>query len=172
MKELHSKKSLSRRLALAFGSTAVALLAGTTPHTSADAAAPCDGRYTITAETVTDNDTHLNWQRYADVTPTSWSLASDYCTFLFLEGFGWRMPTTFELQSLVDESTTAPSLDAAAFDASTENGAYWSSEFFAGNPSRAWTVDFGILNKKGGWVEPDDVGLEKRVRCVRVAPPP
>ena len=46
-----------------------------------------------------------------------------------------------ELQTLVDESATAPAIDRVAFpDAPSE--AHWSSSLLVGGPPEAWFVNF------------------------------
>jgi hypothetical protein len=147
------------------------------PHANAVTAAECSGRYTVTADTVTDNDTGLTWVRKAKhgsdcstmlpAIPCTWNQAQTYCQNLTLAGGGWRVPTLFELQTLVDESVTAPSLDSAAFNPSTENGLYWSSTPYASDSTQTWVVNFGV-NYTGGVTQLQNAMFaQNSVRCVR-----
>lgn len=57
----------------------------------------------------------------------------------------WRLPTTDELQSLVDysvSSTTAPAADAFGFP-NQQASAYWTADARLGSTADAWVVDFG-----------------------------
>jgi len=123
-------------------------------------APPC--RYTISTDTVFDNDTGLEWQRVeAGPSYTPWSDGGTHCTGLSLAGSGWRLPTIQELQTIVDEHRSAPAADSDAFP-NTQTAAYWSSSLAAGDSSLAWNVDFYL-----GYVGRTNVGNKCHVRCVR-----
>ncbi|WP_437995998.1 DUF1566 domain-containing protein [Sorangium sp. So ce185] len=128
---------------------------------SAEADASCDARYTISEDTVRDNDTGLTWQRQVDGGEYAWSDASLYCKGLQLSGAGWRLPTVFELQTLVDDSRGHPAIDEKAFP-ETPYEFFWSSSSLANDPNRAWYVSFDI-----GDVNSGIAGSMCRVRCVR-----
>lgn len=135
-------------------------------------AAPCAGRYDVDAANgiVTDNDTKLVWQRVADATPRTYTLSLFYCENLTLGGFtDWRLPTVFELQTIVDESVHAPSIDTAAFDGGgvNQNGVYWTMTKTPQDTSKQFVVDFGINFAGGSLWFANPAGDLNRVRCVR-----
>jgi hypothetical protein len=143
----------------------LAALALPVPHAKAVTAAECTGRYTSDTLTVRDNDTGLTWQRTADPAGRAWIDADSYCQNLTLAGGGWRLPNIFELQTIVDESVTGPSLDPA-FDPVQANGIYCSSTSHADAFNQAWAIDFGMVYI-GGTVTPRPKIEMLRVRCVR-----
>ena len=101
---------------------------------------------------VKDRMTGLEWQRDVDPSSYKWADAKDYCAKLQLQGGCWRLPTMVELMSLVDftviKSVTTdagtqypPKIDVSAFP-DTPSDVFWTSSPLAGDPSRAWYVDF------------------------------
>jgi len=99
-------------------------------------------RYAIAADgTVVDKGTTLTWQRVVDRTPRTWMDQKSYCSNLLLGGGGWRLPNMKELQTLVDESTTGPSIDSVAFPG-TPSEAMWTASPLVGGPVEAWFVNF------------------------------
>lgn len=149
---------------------------GATPEGSRDyewamwplpAAAPANGDYAVTTETVLDERTRLVWQR-ASTSGASLAQARASCDALDLEGASdWRLPTRIELLSLVDYGRGAPSLNPVAFAPATETGTFWSTSADARDPAgKAWTVAFGT-----GTTEASATSTEQRVRCVRGTPP-
>ena len=135
---------------------------------SADASAPA-GRYVVTSGgtgngTVYDTKTKLTWQQTVPSTAYTWANAKTYCAGVgaSLGGTGWRLPTCKELQTIVDDSQTNPSIDTTAFP-STPAAWFWSSSPVAGSPSYAWVVYFfsGVTGGYGGITSASDV------RCVR-----
>jgi len=72
------------------------------------------------------------------------------------------MPSVEELQSIVDETRTYPSIDPV-FQAESDN--YWTSSPLAGEPGHAWKVQFD-----NGAVNWDGVGGPYYVRAVRCGP--
>ena len=127
---------------------------------SADANAPA-GRYTTTGGTVYDTKTKLTWQQAVAPGTYTWAGAKSYCAGLNLGGTGWRLPTIKELQTIVDDSQTNPSIDTTAFP-STPADWFWSSSPLAGSSSYAWSVHFydGVASNFG-------VSDTYYVRCVR-----
>ena len=72
----------------------------------------------------------------------------------------WRLPTSAELQTIVDDCSVSPCIDSVF--GPTAATFYWSSTSWAGGPLNAWGVDFddglvGILGKSN----------DSRVRAVR-----
>jgi hypothetical protein len=147
---------MNARLALSIA--AVLVLAGLTLLARADAPA---GRYTIANGTVYDTKTKLTWQQTVPSSTYTWANAKTYCSGLSLAGTGWRLPTAKELQTIVDESRTSPSIDTTAFP-STPSSNFWSSSPLAGSSSYAWYVNFYV-----GYADSIDVSYTYVVRCVR-----
>ncbi len=118
--------------------------------------------------TVTDNVTGLVWQRKDDDTLRRWADASSYCENLNLGGYtDWRLPTEYELQTILDYGTFAPAIDEGIFpetDASVIYG-YWASRERWDNPDWAWAV-----STYNGYVETFSKTNSKYVRCVRGEP--
>lgn len=101
--------------------------------------------YVASTSTVADSQSGLIWQR--DV-----------------GGFasGWRLPTKWELETLVDVSTSNPAIDSTAFPG-TPSEPFWTSTLYASSGSgSAWLIYFydGHSNYYG-------MPLSYRVRCVR-----
>ena len=125
---------------------------------SARADAPV-GRYdTLTETTLRDSVTGLTWRRNISRTGLTQAAAITYCAGL---GGGWRLPTVFELASIVDEGRSSPSVDVSAFPG-TPSEFFWSSTSSAGGVSPGWYVDFSY-----GYVSNRVVGSSLRARCVR-----
>ena len=117
---------------------AVGIVIGMAAVAHADAPA---GRYTITNGTVYDTKTKLTWQQAVPSTKYAWARANTYCSGLNLTGTGWRLPTVKELQTIVDESRTNPTIDPTVFP-STPSDYFWSSSPLAGSSSSSWYVYF------------------------------
>lgn len=126
----------------------------------AHAVAP-PGRYTVTADTVTDNKTGLVWQRNVTATNYDQAAAATYCQGLTMAGGGFRLPTVVELLSIVDDTRLSPSIDTSAFPA-TPIAYFWSSTLDASAPSYGFQVNFG----DGSTFRYDRV-IARSVRCVR-----
>ena len=139
----------------AWGHTGVALVAAILVATLARADAPA-GRYTTTADTVTDTKTGLTWQRAASTQTYSWSAAAAYCTG------GWRLPRIKELQTLVDVSRYNPAIDTFAFPGTPAEGFWSSSPDAVSSSSNAWLVYFS-----SGFSGDSSMTGAYRVRCVR-----
>jgi len=135
--------------------------------------------YATTDDTVTDNVTHLVWQRklpanysgcagYPDAgVPVGSACKADeaekYCespaVVATLGGSGWRLPTKIELDSILDETRYAPAIDPEVFPNTSGLGFWTSTPRVAGG---IWVVSFG----DGGDVHA--VARETNlVRCVR-----
>jgi hypothetical protein len=115
--------------------------------------------------TVTDTATGLMWQQADDIQERTWQNAFSYCEALNLAGHtDWRLPDVRELQSIVDDGRSGPSIDPA-FSCQSPNIGYWSGSTYTYGPGAAWIVTFyhGYLDGRlkiysGG------------VRCVRGGP--
>jgi Protein of unknown function (DUF1566) len=131
----------------------------------AGAATAPAGRYTYPAAgTVYDTKTKLTWQQTAPSAAYAWADAKTYCAGVgaTLGGTGWRLPTMKELQTIVDESRSNPSIDPTAFPGAPA-AIFWSSSPVAGSPSYAWSVYFYVGNTDYGWATAHTLD----VRCVR-----
>ncbi len=115
-------------------------------------------RYDVQAGLVLDRATGLTWQQVADTGSYSWFGALTYCDGL---GMGWRLPSVNELLTIVDDTTSAPAIDATAFP-NTPAAVFWASSY--GTITAAMSVDF----RDGHWggTASDAPGL---ARCVRWA---
>ena len=131
------------------------------------AAAPL-GHFTVQAAqgVVKDNRSGLTWERGHSSAVKSWGEASDYCAKLSLGGFasGWRLPTAFELETLVDVREAQPAVDTEAFPSTPVDLPFWTSTAVAADPTGSqWVLYFshGALQ--------DQVTSEASlwVRCVR-----
>lgn len=129
------------------------------------AAAPV-GQYAIDADagTVKDNKSGLFWQRGHSDGGLSWVDADTYCKGLYLGGTtGWRVPTKFEFETLVDFGGwdgTNPSIDRTAFP-DTPPDVFWTSTAY-GLPNFAYLLSFA-----GGATAYDGMAAPYLVRCVR-----
>lgn len=111
--------------------------------------------------TISDQGTHLMWQKQDDGTTRIWTVAITYCEGLSLAGYtDWRLPTMKELMSIEDKTKINPAINSMYFTNPQTN--YWSSTTYTTDTTSAWLVDFsnGYTNhygKTGGYY----------VRCVR-----
>lgn len=107
---------------------------------------PPTSRYELRGETVLDKKTRLEWQRCS--LGQSWS-PDKGCTgevigltreeAITLQSDGWRVPTRFELMSLVS-STCTPALNAEVFPGLEEPFlVYWTS---SKSGRKVWMVNF------------------------------
>jgi hypothetical protein len=133
--------------------------------------AGCSGaneRFDVTAESVFDKDTGLEWERYIPVrNPTmgiNWEDAKAYCALLWIGGNAdWRVPELKELLSLFDYSKGSLATDA--FPPAGPDGMYWSSSEAVFDTTKAWS--FFVVN--GGTDTWNKAGGSMTLRCVRTA---
>jgi hypothetical protein len=138
-----------KTIAIRVGAIAVVVIVLTSPASSQNADPPRPGktpagRYTYPATgTVYDTKTKLTWQQTATSVMYAWADAKTYCAGVgaTLGGTGWRLPTLKELQTIVDETREAPSIDPTVFPGASADF-FWSSSPVAGVPSFAWAVNF------------------------------
>ena len=88
----------------------------------------------------------------------SWSDAQTTCASL---GVGWRLPSLEEIETIVDDTTSNPAIDATAFP-NTPVASYWTLSQLADSSLSASYVDF-----RYGFSFYGDVTLMYKVRCVR-----
>jgi hypothetical protein len=172
MKSQVLSSARGRRGLAVMGLAAVVAWILPTPHARAHPA--CRGRYTIVRGTVQDNDTHLTWQRGFGAGVYVWDLsappgsAQRYCGDLQLAGGGWRPPTVFELQTIVDEGKAGPAIDRDAFPGTPGVAGSFGSEslFWSSTASvfdgYAWGVFFS-----DGYADEPLVSVPGNIRCVR-----
>ena len=144
-------------------------------------------QYTRASDIVTDELTGLMWQDDAAVSSvtkqwltdenyntcsndtsspacndTSGDTAATYCSELTLGGYtDWRLPTSTELEGIVDYGRVNPAIDTTYFNNVSSNY-YWSSTTYEGYKGSAWIVRF-----YGGYVDDYYKDLSIYVRCVR-----
>jgi len=106
----------------------------------------------LTDSVVRDENTGLEWSRYA-MSRTVWDSALALAEGSAISGLGgWRLPDIRELRSIVDERLLSPALDTVVFpDAGrlSETGThpgeitrlYWSSTVLVNHPENAWMAD-------------------------------
>ncbi|HRI67367.1 MAG TPA: DUF1566 domain-containing protein [Polyangium sp.] len=99
------------------------------------------GRYTVADLTVGDTRTGLVWERQGPAAAQTSANAATYCQNSTLENAQWRLPTMKELQTLVDESQSGPSIDVIAFPG-TPAGEFWTSSTVGSFPILNWTINF------------------------------
>jgi len=115
---------------------------------------------------VLDETTGLTWEQQ-DTGALTWSAAMTRCASL---GPGWRLPSLNELQTIVDDTKSAPAIDRDVFPL-VSGGApctpavpvnFWTSSAFSSAPVNKWIVSFGdgTTSFKG----PTE---SSRARCVR-----
>jgi len=144
----------------------------TTAETTSTGGGITVGKYVVSSAglTVTDTSTRLVWQRDgAGSRPNcrkdpycKLDEAKAYCAGLNLDGSGWRLPTRYELKSIVDDTVAKPpTINQTAFP-STPAEWFWTSSPYAGSSGLAWCIYF--YSGSSGY---NGVGVVHRVRCVR-----
>jgi len=144
-------------------------------------------RYTRASDMVSDELTGLMWQDDAtaasttkqwlttdnyntcanDTTSsacydTSGDTAASYCSDLVLGGYSdWRLPTSTELEGILDYGKVNPAIDTAYFN-NVSSDYYWSSTTYEDYKDYAWVVYF-----YDGYVYYNGKDNNRYVRCVR-----
>jgi len=121
-------------------------------------------------EAVFDRKTKLVWERSPNQSFSNWSGAQDRCENLVLgKHKGWRLPTIFELATLVDPSVPSPGPTLpAGHPFRVASSFYWSATSDITNDSNAWGVGFNIGDVGSGiksaidyvWCVRDGDGME------------
>lgn len=98
-------------------------------------------------EAVLDTETQLIWERSPSTTGSAWANASLRCALSSTGGrLGWRLPSFFELMTLVEPSPLAtankPSLPASHPFRGVRAGLYWTTDSQDTQPTNAYAVDF------------------------------
>ena len=110
-----------------------------------------------------DNKTGLTWQdnRFVDSERVTYAQAEKLCKQMRLGGYDdWRIPTIYELLTIVDYTKYDPAL-LDGFSVA-ESNYYWSSTQYMGDPDKVWGVEF-----KDGSTDGNGKGYDRRIRCVR-----
>ena len=116
-----------------------------------------------THKIVLDHITELMWEDDTNVTTTTNTNTSaiTYCTNLTLGNFSdWRLPTIRELETIVFEAKSNPSIDNSFKNISSR--IYWSNTIFKPYNQFYWGIDFN-----SGDINPYDKTTTYYVRCVR-----
>lgn len=111
-------------------------------------------------KTVTDRQSGLVWMNSSEGISRTWQGAIVYCNELVFAGQSdWRLPTKFELESIVDYGRSYPAINQVF---NCQRSFYWSATPHVGNPAYAWSVfcDDGADH----WVHKTN---NYYVRCVR-----
>ncbi|MGH7229724.1 MAG: DUF1566 domain-containing protein [Nitrospiraceae bacterium] len=98
-------------------------------------------------EAVLDAETQLVWERSPSPTGAVWNSAPVHCALKSVGGRkGWRLPSFYELMSLVDPSITGspvrPTLPSNHPFTDVKAVSYWSVTSFSADPTNAYVVDF------------------------------
>ena len=98
-------------------------------------------------EAVLDTETRLIWERSPSSAETPWANASLRCALTSTGGrLGWRLPSFFELMTLVEPSPLAtanrPSLPAGHPFRGVRADLYWTTNSQDTEPTNAYAIDF------------------------------
>ncbi len=114
-------------------------------------------RFRMSDTEVYDNNTKLTWQRQVVGQALAWDTAKEIC-----EQQGWRLPSTKELQTIVDETRVAPTADQEVFP-NTPAERFWTSS----PVNKAGLANAVYVDMLDGSSEEASVVESFRVRCVR-----
>ena len=117
------------------------------------------------SEAVKDNETGLVWEKAPETVSRDWNRARFDCVNKTVGGRkGWRLPTVFELGSLIDPSIAPPSpvLPNGHPFTGISAAAYWSASTNEIHPNTAWFVTL-----KNGGVGSHTKSNNGHVWCVR-----
>ena len=116
-------------------------------------------RYEQPNDSVFDRNTLLTWQRTLLDQELVWESAKEYCESL---KNGWRLPSTKELQTIVDETQRQPALDTALFP-NTPTGLFWTST----PVNKSGLTNYIFVDVRDGTTEEASKDDAHWVRCVR-----
>ena len=116
-------------------------------------------RFDLTATTALDRNTQLTWQRRILDQQLPWALAKEQCVGL---GNGWRLPSTKELQTVVDETKSNPSVDSTVF-LDTPAVLFWTST----PVNRGELTNAVFVDLRDGTTEEAGIDEAHWLRCVR-----
>lgn len=134
-----------------------------------DTVLPATQRFEVltafSSEAVKDNETGLVWERTPEPQSRDWNKARFDCVNKVVGGRkGWRLPTVFELGSLIDPTIASPNpvLPNGHPFTGINAAAYWSASTNEIHPNTAWYVTF-----KNGGVGSHNKSNNGHVWCVR-----
>ena len=119
---------------------------------------------TLMADIIKDPKKGLMWEDtiHAEEIKVNFKEAIQYCKDLRLGKFDdWRVPTLFELLSIVDFKHYKPAIKKP-FKYVEDAGSYWTGTLYVGDKNERWVVSF-----KDGSTSDADESYERYVRCVR-----
>jgi len=114
-------------------------------------------------KSVIDKSTNIMWQDDKEVTQylENITFAKLYCEELVLNGYiDWKLPSIKQLQSILDVTQKAPTINQE-FKYSSKNN-YWSNTSFVTDEQNYWSVDF-----KTGITSNAEETNTYNVRCIR-----
>lgn len=118
--------------------------------------------FTDNGDTVTDDISGLIWQQEDDNITKTWADAVSYCDNLILDGNSdFRLPTAFELTSIVDHEASNPAI-YSIFTNTNTGIQYWSFNTDDYAPGKAFNINF----QYGQDGHQDQINVAY-VRCVR-----
>jgi len=132
---------------------------------------------------VLDTTTNLMWQDDQSIQEIekNWGEAIDYCeNNVTLGGYDdWRLPNSFELNSIVDRTRISPVLNYTfKYPNISINNVFWSSSSKYNDDDHAWVIEFTRGTFSGYYIKDDGnydyLGVNKNddshfIRCVRDA---
>lgn len=173
----HFRRRLAAAVAVGCAGLALASTAGAVDLRDWGRKFSPDQRFVVLAQfnnqAVLDKETQLVWQRSPGSTPWSYG-GADYtgCTISAIGGrFGWRLPSRFELMTLLDPNAPAPVKLPAGhpFLGVTPDGYYWTNSR-ATNPDPAYD-EFKVVVNVGSAIQStfrvDNVSNQFPAWCVR-----
>jgi Protein of unknown function (DUF1566) len=118
-------------------------------------------------EAVLDRETQLIWERAPNSIETRWGNAALLCAMRSIGGQrGWRLPTFFELMTLVDPAGLGTTNRSLLPEGNPFTGIgkqpYWSSNTQTAEPTNAYVIDFVV-----GDVATQHKHSAHRIWCVR-----
>jgi hypothetical protein len=126
---------------------------------------PASQRFKLVMEgdAVLDKETGLVWEQSPDTTQRTWTNACIHCYQREVANRkGWRLPTTEELASLVDNDNSNPTLPTGHPFSNVQSSYYWSATTSTSDASFARFVHFGL-----GHLGSEHKSISCYVWCVR-----
>jgi hypothetical protein len=112
---------------------------------------------------VLDKETGLVWEKLPGTSTYAWGTQINRCFTAAIGGRrGWHLPTMEQLSSLVDISTSSPSLPTGHPFLNVQLDMYWTSTTYQNTSGSAWVVNFS-----DGWVTTLSKGSSTYAWCVR-----
>ena len=117
---------------------------------------------------VLDRETGMVWERSPAATTATWLSARETCIDKIVGGRkGWRVPSVFELASLIDPSVAFETLALPTghpfLNVQSGGFLYWSATTVADGPTTAWDMDF----RSPGDMEEVTKDSDQRFWCAR-----